>query len=274
MDRAGYRALGAGKTFHNNAQPKDYDHARSWTEPYIPYDKHGELGNFFPLCLARDHTYYRCPIAARDEKELVDRKTVDAFVPQLRALAANASAPFFAMVGLLQASHAVDVSVGVVRRRRGRRRVRAAGARGGLAVPLQECAHRRLADRDGALANAPWWKCLVLWRCGADDDGSSADESEERRRRRLAKDDGSGEDASSWQRLALGDGIITSDRVATRYSKHRPMDRGAALVLRRAYRACVHGPTISSARCSARWKPTPSRRTTRSSSSHRIMATR
>ena len=100
MDRAGYRALGAGKTFHNNAQPKDYDHARSWTEPYIPYDKHGELGNFFPLCLARDHTYYRCPIAARDEKELVDRKTVDAFVPQLRALAANASAPFFAMVGL------------------------------------------------------------------------------------------------------------------------------------------------------------------------------
>ena len=80
----------------------------------------------------------------------------------------------------------------------------------------------------------------MLWRCGADDDGSSAEESEERRRRRLAKDDSSGEDASGWQRLALGDGIIVSDRVATRYSKHRPMDREAALVLRRAYRACVH----------------------------------
>ena len=36
---AGYRTLGAGKTFHNQDQPDNWDQENSWTEPYIPFDK-------------------------------------------------------------------------------------------------------------------------------------------------------------------------------------------------------------------------------------------
>lgn len=260
---AGYRTLGAGKTFHSADDPKNWDQDRSWTEPYIPFENEAEKKDLKPLCLGRDQSHYYCPVPVRSTDLLVDRKTVDRFTPVFRELIADSSRqPFFAMIGLYKphkpwmcpasSYDAIDVSSDT--------------------FEPQEYKGNMIAYYNHFVGMSPlvaaflrtrmWWKCNIIGRCGVEIEDVTIDEDrwmtapDDRRLSAAAAKfsarpmDTLGMDrasvykrsglASRLHHLVFGDEYIITESVSTVYNKHQPMSREAALMMRKAYRSCIH----------------------------------
>ena len=213
----------------------------------------------FPFCWGPDETPMHGPVTESQAADLVDRKTVDLFIPELRKAMDNATnQPFFAMVGFYKphlpwiapatSFDEIDATkddfepqefdgpymhfnqnlfgfsplVGVLLR---------ASSLWSNVVLQQDAEMRRSAAEDtgrGATGE------------GSDDDTGRR---QRQRQRRLDKEiDGQKDDLSKawWRYLVEGDVVPISNGVLTSYSRDQPMSREAAVMMRKAYHATIH----------------------------------
>ena len=242
---AGYQTLGAGKTFHSHLEPKNWDQERSWTEPYIPFDRQGEKDILLPICFGQDQTYFYCPTEAIDD--LVDRKVMDEFLPAFERVLSNSSRqPFFAMIGMYKphmpwmcpstSFDAINTDTDDFQPQ-----------------PYKGSTIHFKSSTDGVSPfvhwlwqTRRWWKCWMLGHCPETETTTerrrrlSPTEAEEHKVAHAVRDESGRSSDNRLQYLVAGDRVLISDSVSSAYSKQQPMTREGALAMRKAYRACIH----------------------------------